>query len=421
MSEFRWRGDDGARDEARATPWCRSADPEQLARSFERGFRQGSLPTLGLEEELILVEPESLEPADEAERILAALARDRRFKPELRAAQLELVTPVCLTVADARRELAAARAELVDRLAGQVRTLAVGTHPFSTRPITISRQPRYVGIALECPWVVRRGLPCGLHIHVAVADPGDALAVFNAARSYLPELAALAANSPFFEGRDTGLASSRLKLCEDLPRAGIPPAFSSWGELAGFVAWGARGRLFRDLSYLWWDIRPRPEYGTLEFRVADSQNDLDAAAAIAAVCQTLVVALQTRLRSGERLAVHPSHLINENRWRALRGGLDGELVDLDTGVPGSTRDRLARLLGELEPYACELGCREQLEHAWSLLAHGGGAERQRAVREDRGVNGLVEWLADTTEGQSTGSLAPTAPPRRRAADPALPG
>jgi carboxylate-amine ligase len=407
------------REDPTASPWWRRADPDFLARSFERGFRSGSLPTLGLEEELILVDADSLEPADEAERVLAGAPGDARFKLELRAAQLELVTPVCLTVADARRELAGARAELVERLEGRVRPLAVGTHPFSALPITISQQPRYVGIALECPWVVRRGLPSGLHVHIGLGGPVEALAVFNAARSYLPELAALGANSPFFEGRDTGLASSRLKLCEDLPRAGIPPAFASWRELAGFVAWGARGRLFRDLSYLWWDIRPRPDYGTLEFRVADSQTEVGSSAAIAAICQSLVVALQTRLRNGERLAVHPSHMINENRWRALRGGLDGELVDLDTGVPTSTRDRLARLLVELEPHAKELGCCEQLAHAWSLLADGGGADRQRVIAEERGVTGLVEWLADTTEVAAFGTLAPPGSPRPLGPDPTL--
>lgn len=396
--------------------WC-DGDPDSLALSFERGFWRGSLPTLGLEEELILVDPGSLEPVNAVEWVLAALGGDERFKPELRAAQLELVTPVCLTVADACRELESARVQFVSRLEGRVRVLAAGTHPLSTQPVAISQRPRYLGIALDCPWVLRRGLPSGLHVHVGIGDPVEALAVFNAARSYLPELAALGANSPFFEGRDTGLASSRLKLCEELPRAGIPPAFSSWRELAEFVAWGARGRLFPDLSYLWWDLRPRPDYGTLEFRIADSQTRVAATGAIAAVCQALVVALQARLRSGERLPVHATHIINENRWRALRGGLDGELVDPDTGLSEPTRDRLARLLRELEPHASELGCSDQFAQAWSLLTHGGGANRQRAIADEQGPAGLLEWLVDSTEDSSTVATAshrprPTAQPSR---------
>src|SRR5204862_6753557 len=123
------------------------------------------------------------------------------------------------------------------------------------------------------------------------SDPCEALAVYNAARSYLPELAALTANSPFFEGCDSGLASARLKLTEDLPRSGIPPAFASWRQLAEFAAWGARAGLFADLAYLWWDLRPRPDHGTLEFRIADVQTRLEEAATVAAFCQALVATL----------------------------------------------------------------------------------------------------------------------------------
>ena len=374
-----------------------TVDAELLALRFECGFRRDSLPTIGLEEELILVDPTSFAQADAIESILVSLADDKRFKPELRACQLEHVTPVCLTVSDAHRELARSRRDLVEALDGRVRLMAVGTHPTSIGPIAITPRPRYLELAAENPWFVRCGIPSALHVHVAVTDPDEALAVYNAARSYLPELAALAANSPFFEGRDTGLASSRLKLCEDSPRAGVPPAFGSWRELAAFVAWGSHGGLFDDLGDLWWDLRPRPDLATLEFRIADSQTSLAHAAAIAAVCQSLVVALQTRIRDGEQIAVHSTHIINENRWRALRSGLDGKLVDPDTGVPEPTRERLGRLLNELEPHARELSCANELDHAWSIVRHGGGANEQREAARELGINGLLEWLADATE------------------------
>jgi glutamate---cysteine ligase / carboxylate-amine ligase len=173
-------------------------------------------------------------------------------------------------------------------LEGEVRLLAAGTHPCSWLPIAVTDAPRYEQIARECPWATRWGMPSGLHVHVRVADPVELFAVYDAARSFLPELAAFAVNSPFFEGADTGLASARLKLVEDLPRAGIPPAFGSWQGFTDFLAWGVRGRLFSDLTYLWWDLRPRPDFATLEFRVADAQTTVAEVGAVAAFCQALV-------------------------------------------------------------------------------------------------------------------------------------
>ncbi len=396
-------GGDGGRFERRAAAGlaAEAASPggpagaDVLAARYERSFAHDGLTTIGIEEELILAEPGSFEPVDEVEWVLGLL-RDPRFVAEFRLAQIELVTPVCLTVPDLRRELGNARVELVEALAGRLRPLAVGTHPVTTRPSGITGRPRYQRIARDCPWATLRGLPSGLHVHVAVDGAADALAVYNAARSYLPELAALGANSPFFEGRDTGLSSSRLKLTEDQPRSGVPPAFASWREIAEFVSWGEHGGLFPDPSFLWWDLRLRPEYGTIEFRVTDTQTSLDQIAAIAAICQALVAALRARHRAGDRLPVHSSHVLAENRWRALRDGLDGELVDPQTGEAEPVRERLARLLLELEPWAAELGCSDELAHAWPLLA-GNGACRQREIASERGLDGLLEWLAEETE------------------------
>lgn len=371
-------------------------DVERLARAYEHGFVRDLSLTIGVEEELILLDPGSLLPADEAERVLSALPFDSRFQAEFRASQLELVTPVCLTVGDARRELSAARAEVVQQLAGSLRLAAVGTHPVSTRPSAITARDRFRAIARDWGWATRRGQPSGQHVHVGLSDPYEALAVYNAARSYLPELAALAANSPFFEGCDSGLASTRLKLTEDLPRSGIPPAFASWRQLAEFAAWGARAGLFADLTYLWWDLRPRPDHGTLEFRIADVQTRLQESATVAAVCQALVATLVLRLRRGEVLPVHESHAIGENRWRAIRDGLEGDLIDLETGEARSTRERLGELLEELAPVASELGCSSELAHGWTLLEENGAARQRRAVRRG-GLEELLQSLVEDTE------------------------
>ncbi len=232
--------------------------------------------------------------------------------------------------------------------------------------------------------------------------PARALAVYNSARSFLPEIAALAANSPFLGGRDSGLASARLKLNEAFPRAGVPPAFANWNDYGDFVSWGTSGGLFPDQSYFWWDLRLHPQHGTLEFRAADAQTRIEEAGAVAAVCQALVAALTARYDAGEDLPVHDAHRIGENRWRALRDGLDGELVDLETGVPVSTRERVGSLLALVEPFAEALGSRNELLAAWTLLAEN-GAGRQRRIAAEFGLDEVVRRLADDTEPAGEGN------------------
>jgi carboxylate-amine ligase len=371
-------------------------EPHLLAAGIREAFESGPSLTLGVEEELLLLEPETLLPAAEIDHVLERMRGDRRFAREFRSAQLELITPVGQTVSDVRRELAEARVLAVEQLDGSVRFAAVGTHPCSTDPVAITDGERYAKIAAEHPWAIWRGLPSGLHVHVAVCGAERALAVFNAARSYTPEIGALAANSPYFECRDTGLASTRMKLNEDLPRSGTPPSFACWEELARFLSWGALGGTIPDATHLWWDLRPNLRYGTLEFRVADAQTRVEDTAAIVAVCQTLVASLTARYDAGERLPVHDTHRIQENRSRALRDGVGGELADLATGRTLATAERIAILLTEAEPFGEELGCRNELLHAWTLLAEN-GAGRQRAFVAENGLAPLIQRLSEETE------------------------
>jgi carboxylate-amine ligase len=371
---------------------------ERLAAAYERGFAGATAGTIGIEEELFLVGPQSFDPAEEIESVLHAVGDDGRFHPELRAAQVEITTSVSRSVAGACREVADARRHLVEKLAGRLRVLAAGTHPTATDAIAITPRPRYREIAREYSWAADRGSTSGLHVHVGVDDAAEALEIYNAARSFLPEIAALAANSPYVEGRDSGLAAARLKLLEHLPRSGTPPVLGSWLDLVDFVGRGG----FGGLSDIWWDLRPRPDLGTLEFRVADTQTTIGAAGAVAAVCQSLVAWLRARAREGESLPVLPSHFVDENRWRALRNGLAGELVDFRSGRPEPTRGRIARLLLELEPAAIELGCAEELADAWSLLEQN-GAERQRATAKSLGLHALPGWLAGETERSAAAS------------------
>ncbi len=379
----------------------------QIAAACRDTFERGGIFTVGLEEEMILVDEATLLPSDVVEGALIRL-EDDRFTCELRSAQLEVRTPAAVTVADACRDLRTTRALAADRLAGYARVVAAGLHPTSTLPVEITARDRYRAVAAQCPWAVREGLPCGLHVHVAVRGAVRALAVFNAARSFLPQLAALAANSPFLGGRETGLASTRLKLNEAFPRAGVPPAFSTWDEYGDFVSWGTAGGAFFDQGCLWWDLRLHPLHGTLEFRFADAQSRVADTGAIAAVCQALVASLAARHDAGEDLPIHPTHRIAENRWLAIRDGLDGTQVDLDTGVAGGTRTTLGSLLASLEPAAEALGARAELLAAWTLLGEN-GAERQRRLAGEVGLEGLVGRLADETEERCEASKTIIAP------------
>ena len=374
--------------------WAASA-PLTVERCLA-AFEHATSFTIGAEEELMLVDTASLDLAHESGRVLEPLRGDRRFAPELRAAQLEIITPVCATAADVCRELKSSRRTLIEQLPDDVRLLVAGTHPFTTSWGAISDGDRYRRIADEYVWAATRTLVCGLHVHVAVGGADRALAVYNALRSYLPELAALSANSPYLEGIDTGMCSVRPKLNELYPRSGIPPAFATWERLVDFVAWGRSGGLFPDESHFWYELRPHPLHGTLEIRVADAQTRVDDSSAFVALVQALVAWLADRYDSGEPLPVHPTHRIRENAWRAHRYGVRGSIVDLDTGVPEPVRARLASMLDTLEPYAAEFHAEEHLRSARALLA-GNGADRQRYVRTHDGFDGVTRWLVDETE------------------------
>jgi carboxylate-amine ligase len=383
-------------------PHARSSAPlrKRLAEGYER-FEDDSLPTLGLEEELVLLDPDRLVPVDAIERALALLDGHVDAKPDLRACQLELLTRPCAAAADVARELAAARAAVVAALGGELRLAGAGTTPTGDSNPAVTDLPRYRRVAADFPGLAARATPNGLHVHVGLGGRDRALAVYNATRSYLPELAALAANSPILYGEDTGLASKRLDVLRDW-RTAAPPSFASWEQLTDFVAWGRRSGLIPDPSFLWWDLRLNPAHGTLEFRIADTQTEVADAGALAAVCQCLVVHLCERFDGGERLPAPEAQRISENRWRATRLGVDATLVDLDSGEPVAARAALLALLERLEPYAATLGCGASLAVA-RRLAEANGAVRQRAVVRERGIDALAPWLVETTE---RGAAAP---------------
>jgi carboxylate-amine ligase len=219
------------------------------------------------------------------------------------------------------------------------------------------------------------------------------VAVHDALRSYLPDLAGLAANAPFHEGRDSGLASVRPTISAMLPRQGVPPALGSWDAFERALSWGEGAGVLPAKRRWWWELRLHPTFGTIEVRVGDTQTTVGETAAYAAVVHALVAWLAERAAAGEELPVAPTWRIAENRWWAARHGLDASFADLVTGEREPLRARLERLFDELAPVAARLGCHAELEHARALAAGPGGAARQRAVAAREGLDGLVAWLA----------------------------
>jgi glutamate---cysteine ligase / carboxylate-amine ligase len=291
---------------------------------------------------------------------------DPRFKIEMPAAQREIVTAPHATVPEAVAELAAARRDLAEAVAGRYRIAGAGAHPFAAGHGPLNTGERYRTIAAEYAGVAHRQLVFGLHVHVAILGADRALAAYNALRSHLPDLAALAANAPFYEGHDSGLASVRSRISGLLPRQGIPPALDSFEAYADALRWCG----FADPRQWWWELRLHPLFGTLEIRVPDTQTTIADTAAVATVAH----ALATRLAE-QPVTPAESWRIDHNRWAAARHGLDALMTDPATGIGERVRERLERVLGAPPPVL-------------------DGAARQRTLAADHGVRGLVAALAD---------------------------
>lgn len=348
---------------------------------------------VGLEDEVMVLDPQSFELAPRAREVLERAQGDPRFKLELPVSQLEILTPPARTAAEAAGVLLQGRRDLA-RIANGIACLAsAGVHPVSPGIGELNDAPRYQRTIKEYGPVARRQLVCALQVHVSVPGAERALSVYNELRTYLPWLAALAANAPFYEGRDTGLASVRPKLGELLPRQGIPPALPSWDAYADALAWGAAAGAFPDASSWWWELRLHPRFGTLELRVPDGQSTVADAGAIAAVAQALAVWLGDRHDGGERLAPVPTWRIEENRWSACRFGVAGEMADPRSGVVRPTRECLQELLETLEPIARRINGASALRHAYQLVdVNGAIAQRREAAQH--GIAAVARRLAD---------------------------
>jgi glutamate---cysteine ligase / carboxylate-amine ligase len=240
-------------------------------------------------------------------------------------------------------------------------------------------------------WVAERVAIFGLHVHVGMDDPDTAVRVGSQLRNWLPELLALSSNSPYWHGRDTGLASARTQIFETMPRTGLPPRLESFADFVELVERATAAGFFPEYTYIWWDLRPHPNHGTIELRVCDAQTRVDSVAAIAALTQSLAATL-----AAEPVPAQPRLLIAENKWRAVRYGLDADLYDLRKNETCPARDAIRELVERVAPAAEQLGCEAELAEVERLLARGAGADEQRRVAEEAGLVGVARWLTEET-------------------------
>jgi carboxylate-amine ligase len=374
--------------------------------------------TLGVEWEVQLIDSETRMLRQEAGKLLNDLpvtndtGEHPQIRHELMQSTLELVTGICHTVSEAKEDLAKTIADL-QRAAGEhgILLACAGTHPVSNwRDAAMAPIQRYAELVEQMQWLARRIQTFGVHVHVGVSDGNKAIPIVNALSAYLPHFLAITASSPFWCGYDTGLASSRSVTFGALPTAGPPSKLTDWKQFEKYMETLVRAGTIRSIKEVWWDIRPHPDFGTVEIRMFDGLPTLREVGMVAALSQCLVQLFDQQLDRGYTLPSPSAWLVRDNKWRATRYGLDATVITDEAGATAPLRDELYELLLELEPVASRLGCLDELSVAFEVLERGASYERQRAVYARTGdlvsvVDALItEFADDTFVGQGGAGL-----------------
>jgi carboxylate-amine ligase len=338
--------------------------------------------TLGIEEELMILDAETLELVNAIETLLEP-APAGEIKPELMESVLEIATDPCANTFQAGEQLRDLRRQVIDTATSQNMTIgSSGTHPFAKwEDQRIVARPRYRDLVSALRFVARQELIFGVHVHIGIDDPDKAIHVANGMRVHVPVLLGLSANSPFWRGDETGMASTRTPIFRAFPRVGIAPTYKSWEDYEKRIDFMVRARVIEDYTYLWHDVRPHPNFGTVEVRVMDSQTRVEHTLGLAALVQGLVRELAEHFDSGKQLSRYPFEMLDENKWLAARHGLDGELVDLPRFERVPTRELARRLVDRIRGHAQDMGSADDLAAVEDLLERGNGASRQEVVYE----------------------------------------
>lgn len=362
-----------------------------------------SLPplTLGIEEEYQIIDPETRELKSYIQEFLehGRVVLQDQVKQEFLQSQVEVGTHICNNIQELRDEILRLRRLMVKIAREQgVAVAAASTHPFSSWTAQeVSRGERYTQLHANMAQLARQMLIFGMHIHVGIEDKELLIDVMNQARYFLPHLLALSTSSPFWQGRDTGLKTYRTVIFESLPRTGIPPSLESWADYTGFIDTLVKTKCIDEPTKIWWDMRPHPLFPTLEFRVCDICTSVDDAVCIAAVVQAIVAKLMKLRNKNMSWRPYRHHLITENKWRAVRFGTNGSLIDFGKREEVPFGLLVQELLELVDDVVDELGSRKEVEHMKTILHRGTSSDRQLEVyRRTQSFHAVVDYLIEET-------------------------
>jgi carboxylate-amine ligase len=357
--------------------------------------------TLGIEEEFQIVDPHTRELRSHVSEILeeGKMLLGEQIKPEMIQSMIEVGTGICKDIKEARTDITNLRSILSTLVRKKgLEIVAAGTHPFSHwQDQKIFENARYELIIEENQMIARSLLTFGLHVHIGVADPERKIQIMNAVRYSLPHVLALSTSSPFWLGVHTGLKSYRSEVFTRFPRTGIPDHFESYSSFQRYVELLIETGCIDNGRKIYWDVRPHPFFPTLEFRICDIPTRVDDTIAIAALFQALVAKLDKLLEQNLTCRVHHKMLIEENKWRAVRYGLDGKMIDFGKGKEAPVRDHIRELLQFVDDVIDDLGSRKEIEHIYTILERGTSADEQLCVWREKGdIKAVVDRLIERT-------------------------
>src|ERR1700684_3531126 len=359
--------------------------------------------TIGIEEEYQTIDPETRDLRSHIHAEILEKGRlilQERVKAEMHQSVVEVGTGVCKNIKEAKAEVKLLRRNIIQlSKENGLRLASVATHPFADwKGQGIHPDPRYKDIVEKMQRVARANLIFGLHVHIGIEDRETAIHMMNHARYFLPHLLALSTNSPFWLGMNTGLKSYRCKVFDKFPRTNIPDYFPSWGEYENFIKLLIKTNCIDNAKKIWWDIRPHPFFNTIEFGVCDIPMRADETIAIAALIQATVAKLYKLYTANQGFRLYRRALIMENKWRAARYGLNGNLIDFGKQTEVPARDLVLEYLDFVEDVVDELDSREELNYIHTMLETGSGADRQLRVYQETGdLKKVVDYIIEETE------------------------
>ena len=358
--------------------------------------------TVGIEEEYQIIDPETRELRSYITQFLEgdhSILRQKSIKPELHQSSVEIGTKVCDSVQDARADLVGLRCQVDDMARSEGMCIAAaGSHPFSVwQTQEITPFERYQGLLEDLQELARQTLIFGMHVHVGIEDQEFMVDAMNTLKYFMPHLLALSTSSPFWEGRQTGLKSYRSAMFKRFPRTGLPGDFSSYADYQSYVDIMVAAGSIPNASKIWWDVRPHHQYPTLEFRICDLCTSVDDAICCAALFQALVLKHYKMRKDNVVFRHYPIGMLEENKWRALRYGVEGKMVDFGRQEELPTKMLLTELVEFVDDVLDELGSRKEVEHVFTILERGTSAARQIKIFEETDdVRKVVDWLVEET-------------------------